>query len=135
MSLSLYQVQQGIYSKLRGDGVLMGMVQGVYDVVPKQVAFPYLVIGDGIKRTLAASEIDGLRCEMVIELFSRAKGRKEALLILDRIYALLHRQVIMVDAVPSLVVRVERAETEMLIDGVTVRGTLRLLLILAQEVV
>lgn len=135
MSLSLYQVQQGIYSKLRGDGVLMGMVQGVYDVVPKQVAFPYLVIGDGIERTLAASEIDGLRCEMVIELFSRAKGRKEALLILDRIYALLHRQVVTVDGVPSLVVRIARAETEMMIDGVTVRGTLRLLLILAQEVV
>lgn len=135
MSLSLYQLQQGIYTKLKGDGVLMGMVQGVYDVVPKQVAFPYLVIGDGTQRSLAASAIDGVRCDMVIELFSRAKGRKEVLLIMDRIYALLHRQVLTVDGTPSLVLRIQRAETEMLVDGVTVRGTVRLLIVLAQEVV
>lgn len=135
MSLSLYQLQQGIYSKLKGDGVLMGMVQGVYDVVPKQVAFPYLVIGDGTQRSLAASAIDGLRCDMVIELFSRARSRKEVLLIMDRIYALLHRQVLTVDGIPSLVLRIQRAETEMLVDGVTVRGTVRLMIVLAQEVV
>lgn len=38
--MTLASVQQALYSKLTGDGVLMGMVSGVYDAVPERVALP-----------------------------------------------------------------------------------------------
>jgi len=133
MSLPLYQLQQALYSKLHSDGLLMGLVQGLYDVVPQQANFPYLVIGDGTQRDLPASQLETVRCEMTIELFSRAKGRKEALIILDRIYALLHRQVLTVGGTQSLVMRCQQAETEMLVAALTIRGTMQIVLLLGQE--
>ena len=34
--LALMEVQRALYTKLGGDGVLMGMVTGVYDAVPQK---------------------------------------------------------------------------------------------------
>ena len=62
-------------------------------------------------------------------------GRRESLLILQRLYALLHRQVLSVEGFECLVTRVERAETDALFDALTMRGSLRVQVVLAQELV
>jgi hypothetical protein len=134
MSLPLYKLQQALYARLNGDGVLMGLVQGIHDTVPQQSQFPYVVIGDGQQNDLPASEIITVRCALEIVVFSRSKGRKEVLMILDRLYALLHRGVLTVDGYECMVVRCERAETEVLLDALTLRGVMRVTVVLAQEV-
>ncbi len=135
MSLPLYALQQALFTRLSGDGVLMGMIQDIYDVVPQQSAFPYLVIGDGMQNDIAASATISVQCALDIECFSRSKGRKDILLILDRVYALLHRNVLSVSGYECLITRCERAETEMLLDALTLRGMMRVNVILVQEVV
>lgn len=134
MSLPLYALQQALYSRLSGDGVLMGMIEGIYDTVPQQSPFPYIVIGDGVQDDVVASGLVAVQCTLTIELFSRSKGRKEALLILERIYGLLHRNVLIVDGYECIVTRCERAETDMLLDALTLRGSMTVGVLLAEEV-
>lgn len=135
MSLPLYTLQQALYARLSGDGVLMGMVEGIHDTVPQQSAFPYVVIGDGRQDDLPAQALTAARCTLDIEVFSRSKGRKQTLLILDRIFALLHRNVLSVDGYECIVTRCERAQTDMLLDALTLRGSMSVSVVLAEEVV
>ncbi|MFZ4124568.1 MAG: DUF3168 domain-containing protein [Rickettsiales bacterium] len=135
MSLPLYHVQQALFTRLNGDALLMGMIQGIHDTVPQNASFPYLVIGDGNQNDVPASDTVSVRCLLDIEVFSRSKGRKEMLLILDRLYTLLHRNVLTVSGYECVVARCARAETETLIDALTLRGTMRVSMLLMQEVV
>lgn len=135
MSLPLYQLQQALFTRLSGDALLMGMVRGIHDTVPQNANFPYLVIGDGNQDDLPASDIIAVRCLLDIEVFSRSKGRKEVLLILERLYTLLHRNVLSVAGYECIVTRCTRAETESLIDALTLRGNMRVTFLLIQEAV
>lgn len=135
MSLPLYSIQKALYARLSGDGVLMGMIQGIHDTVPQQSAFPYIVIGDGRQDDVVAGAVTSARCTLDIEVFSRSKGRKQTLLILERLYALLHRNVLSVDGYECLVTRCDRAETDVLLDALTLRGSMSVSIVLAQEVV
>lgn len=134
MSLALYKLQQALYARLNGDGVLMGMIEGIHDTVPQQATFPYVVIGDGQQDDVPSSGLNTYRCTLEIELFSRSKGRKEALLVLDRIYALLHRNVLSVDGYECIVIRCEQVQTEVLLDALTLRGAMLVSVHLGQEV-
>jgi hypothetical protein len=135
MSLPLYKLQEALYARLSGDGVLMGLVQAVHDTVPQHSAFPYVVIGDGRQHDVPAGGVTTVRCALEIEVFSRSKGRKEALLILDRIYALLHRNVVTVDGFECIVIRCDTVQTEVLLDALTLRGSMQVAVMLGQEAV
>ncbi|MBN8542795.1 MAG: DUF3168 domain-containing protein [Alphaproteobacteria bacterium] len=135
MSLPLYQLQQALFARLNGDALLMSMIQGIHDSVPQNTSFPYVVIGDGDQNDVPASDTISVRCSLDIEVFSRSKGRKEVLLILERLYALLHQSVLTVSGYECIISRCSRAETETLIDAVTLRGSMRVTILLMQEIV
>ena len=89
--LALQAIQPAIYNKLTGDGVLMGMVNGVYDVVPQNAVTPYVVIGDATAQEQSQVVNQVTEVTLDVHVWSKSGGRKTVLIILTRIYGLLHQ--------------------------------------------
>ncbi len=123
-SLALMEVQKALYSKLDGDGVLMGMVTGVYDVVPQKTALPYVVIGDGQMRVLDATGLTITDLNLQLDVWTDVSGRKNALAIMNRLFALLHLGTLTVNGFQQVTLRCDQADTEMTEQGTRIHGTL-----------
>lgn len=123
-SLALMEVQHALYTKLSGDGVLMGVVSGVYDVVPQQSALPYVVLGDGAGAITPAEAVTITECRLALYIWTEAGGRKTALTILNRLHALLHLGTLSLTGFSLVALRVEQAETELAEKGTRIRARL-----------
>ena len=126
-SLALMEVQRALYAKLTADGVLMGMVTGVYDVVPQQSALPYIVLGDGAGTVRAADAADVTDCRLALHVWSEMGGRKTVLAIMNRLQALIHLGAMTLDGFALVSMRVEQASTTLADQGVHLRGVLGIL--------
>lgn len=132
MSAGILQaVQQGMYSKLSGDGVLMDMVTGVHDAVPQQAAVPYIVIGDGEAVELPQLSAVMAECRMVLHVWTAGSGRKAALAILNRLHGLLHHGALSLPGHTLLAMRAIRAETQVDAEHDRVYGVMELSLTVA----
>lgn len=123
-NLALMEVQRALYAKLTADGVLMGMVTDVYDVVPQKTALPYIEIGDGDYNTLAADVINLAEIRFQIDVWTESSGRKTALTILNRLYALLHLGTLTLTGYQHVTMRCEQAETALVEEASRVRGSI-----------
>lgn len=123
-SLALMEVQKALYSKLDGDGVLMGMVSGVYDVVPQKTALPYVVIGDGQMRVLDAQGLALTDLSLLLDVWTDASGRKNALAIMNRLFSLLHLGTLTISGFQQVTLRCEQADTAIEEQGTRIHGTL-----------
>lgn len=110
-SRALMETQRALYTKLQGDGVLMGMVTGIYDAVPQKTALPYIVIGDGISSDLAADALNLAELRMQLDVWTDTAGRKTALTIMSRIHALLHLGTLTLSGYQLVTLRCEQADT------------------------
>jgi hypothetical protein len=131
-SLALMEAQRAIYSKLVADGVLMGMVSDVYDVVPQQTQLPYIEIGEGVVQTLAADAMDLSAMRLTLEVWTDASGRKTALAIMNRIYALLHLATIAPVGYALVTLRCDEASTVLREEASRIHGTLAISLSLVE---
>lgn len=91
---ALPELQTAIYTKLKGDSTLSGLIQGVFDegAIPENQAFPYIAIGDGTEipdNTFGRRSYD---VTMMLHIWSEAIGFKEAYGILARINFLIDQQ-------------------------------------------
>jgi len=123
--LALQAIQPAIYSKLSGDGVLMGMVSGIYDAIPQNAAMPYVIIGDGITQELAQVVSLVSECVFDIHVWSKGGGRKTVLNILNRIYGLLHRGTLSPSGFTLLGMSCTDAQTTVDVGHDRVEGTMR----------
>ena len=89
-NLALMEVQRALYNKLAADGVLMGMVSGVYDIVPQRTPLPYIRIGDGDQKVTPADALNVSECKLDLHVWTDVGGRKTALAIMNRLHALIH---------------------------------------------
>lgn len=124
-NLALMEVQRALYTKLTGDGVLMGMVTGVYDVVPQKTMLPYVVIGNGDYTTLPADGINLSEVSLQLNVWSDTAGRKAVLTIMNRLYALLHQGTLTLTGYQQVLMRCEQAETELREEASRVHGSMR----------
>lgn len=92
MTAALWPLQQAVYSKLTGHAPLMALVTGVYDEVPENVAHPYVSIGSITETTDDAHNQRGLDASVVLHVWSKYRGFKEASAILAALDAALDRQ-------------------------------------------
>lgn len=122
--LALIEVQRALYTKLHGDAVLMGMVNGVFDVVPQKTALPYVVIGDGQMRVLSAEGLNLNEVQLLIEVWGEADGRKRVLSIMRRLFLLLHLGTLTLNGFEQVSLRCEQADTEIDEQATRVRGTM-----------
>ena len=123
-SLALIEVQQALYNKLNGDGVLMGMLSGVYDAVPQKTALPYVVIGDGQTRMVDAQGLNITDLSLQLDVWTDVGGRKNALVIMNRLFALLHLGTLSISGFEQVVLRCEQADTDITEQGTRIHGTL-----------
>lgn len=88
----VHAVQVGIYRRLTGDPVLMGMVVGVYDQVPEDKPKPYVRIGDHLSIPDNAHGRYGREITSTIHVWTEALGNMQGQSIAARINELLdHR--------------------------------------------
>ncbi len=125
-SFALAEVQRALYSKLSGDAVLMGMITGLYDAVPQGAALPYLRIGDAQARELAADGVALTELVLELEVWTEAQGRKSALLIMNRLFALLHLGTLTLTGFQLITIHCEQGEIALADEAKHVRGDVRL---------
>ncbi len=130
--LAMMEMQHALYTKLHGDGVLMGMVSGVYDVVPQQVVLPYVVIGDGAQQVVPTDSAALTECRLTLHVWTDTGGRKSALTIMNRLYALLHLGTMTLSGYQLVLLRCEQAETLLTEQGTRVQGSLTVLATVAE---
>lgn len=123
-SLALMEVQRALYTKLNGDGVLMGMVTGIYDVTPQRTVLPYVAIGDGQMQELPADALNIAELRLQLDVWTAAAGRKTALAILNRLFAVLHLGTLTLSGFQQVILRCEQADTTLVEQGINIHGTL-----------
>lgn len=92
MTAALWPLQQAVYAKATGHAPLMGMVSGVFDEVPEDVAHPYVSIGTLTESVADAHNQRGLDVAVVLHVWSKYRGFKQAAQILAALDEALDRQ-------------------------------------------
>jgi hypothetical protein len=126
--LALPAIQVAIYNQLTSDGVLMGMVSGVYDVVPQNSPPPYVLIGDGSTQELPQLVNQVTEATLDLHVWSKGGGRKTVLNILSRIYGLLHRGSLSITGLTFVSMHCTEAQTSVDALHDRVEGSLRVVI-------
>lgn len=97
-----------------------------YDAVPQKTAYPYAVLGDNVGRDWSGSVHQGAEMQWQIDVFSRKRGRSEALAIAGAIETAIPDLDPQLDGLRIVDLRVTRVETVRLRDGRTFRARIGL---------
>ncbi|MBI0294505.1 DUF3168 domain-containing protein [Streptomyces sp. PRKS01-29] len=92
MTAALWPLQQAVVQKLRADAPLTALVSGIYDEVLETAAYPYVSIGSITELVDDAHDQRGLTTNLVLHIWSKYRGFKEAAGILQALDAALDRQ-------------------------------------------
>ena len=114
-------LQQTVYDQLSG---YPGMPT-VYDDVPVDAAFPYVVIGDDTHIPFDTDDSLGSESTLTLHVWSRYRGKKECKDIMALIYAALTRQPLVLDGHDLITIEFEYSEVVLDPDGITRHGVLR----------
>jgi hypothetical protein len=83
-----WALQQAIFATLCSSDEIKDVVGDpprVFDAPPRGTAFPYVVIGDDAQSDWSTATEDGSEHAIVIHIWSRADGHKEAKLVADAV--------------------------------------------------
>ena len=86
------ELQKAVFTALGSDVALTGLLGGarIYDHAPANVPFPYVTFGRASLRDWGTATENGSEHLFSIHVWSRAKGRSEAVSIMDAIRQILH---------------------------------------------
>ncbi|WOI58604.1 DUF3168 domain-containing protein [Streptomyces fradiae] len=104
-------VQRAVYGRLTGDATLMGLVSGVYDYVPEDVTWPYVVIGEALEVPENWLGGFGRQTTITVHVWTRARGHSPGLGIAARITELLDHQPLTLDGLHHVATRYEFSQT------------------------
>lgn len=121
-ALSHLNLQQALYTSLTGDSTLMAAVTGVYDRVTEGAVFPYITLGDIFSRDWATTTSNGLQLSIMLHIWSRSSGRKQTLMIMERVHALLHHSGLSISGQQLIMMRFGSSEVTLERDGITYHG-------------
>ncbi len=83
-------LQRAIFQVLGGDTTLAGMVSGVYDRPMQGTAFPYITFGAWEGQDWSSMTGAGVAFSVLLQVWSREGGHKQAALVMERLHGLLH---------------------------------------------
>lgn len=89
---ALADIQRAIYGVLSGDATLGVLVSGVYDDVPEDAAFPYVVLGESMETPRNSHSSFGRETVVTLHVWSKQAGFTEANAVLEELVALLDHQ-------------------------------------------
>lgn len=104
--LASIEVQKAAYSRLKHELADVS----IYDAVPEDERFPYVVLGDESSNDWSDKIGAGLDLSMTIQVFSRADGYREAKEIADRVVQALTIAPLAVEGFTVLDIRLEGHE-------------------------
>ena len=128
MALHSFALQQAIFTALDGatindaDG---NAITGVFDDVPENTAYPYVVIGEETATNIDTKDKDAHEHTLTIHVWSQYRGRKEIKNIMSSVYTLLHNASITVSGASLVNIRHEFENTLTEADGITRHGVMR----------
>ena len=125
MSLHSFDLASTVYTALTGDATLMALVEGVYDDVPQDTPYPYIVVGEETTINAGTMTVDGLEHTLTLHVWSRYRGLKETKQIMERIYTLLHNSNLTVTGASLVNLRQEFSSTFVDAEGLTRHGVIR----------
>lgn len=121
-----WELQQGLRTRLAGYSGLSSLVgTRVYDHVPQDAAFPFVVIGDDTMIPFDTHSTIGGEHTVQVHTWSRYRGNAETKQIQSQIYNALHRYALTVSGGTMVDCQCEYAETFLDADGLTMHGVTR----------
>jgi hypothetical protein len=123
-----FALQQALFAALSSDGAvksLIGDPPRLYDLVPREAAFPYAVIGEDAESHWNTATEDGSAHIVAVDAWSRGGGFKESKLIADAIRSVLDDASLSPSGQVLVGIRYQGADYARQTDGETYRATLR----------
>lgn len=115
----LQALQTALYEAIRGNAAVMAMLAGVYDLVPAQAAFPYLVLNEAEAGPWDILHESAHICEFRCDLYSRKGGQKEVMQLVMLLRAALHGKPLAANGWDVAQVQVTQVGTDRQADGLT----------------
>lgn len=116
-------VQDSVYDCLRASAALAAVVGvRVYDSVPQNVTFPYVVIGEDIHTEWSAHYEVGSSASITVHTWSRHRGQKETKTIQGLIFAALDRITLTAAGYDIISCDSEGSQSFLDVDGLTRHG-------------
>lgn len=99
MTAPAAELQKAVFAALAGDAALVSALGGakVFDHVPAGTSFPYVTFGRTSVYDWSTATESGTEQLFTLHVWSKARGKAEALTILERIGAILHDQPLVLD--------------------------------------
>jgi len=85
-------VQDAVLAALKADAALMALIGGVFDWVPEDQPYPYIVIGEAIETPDNSHDSHGSNLVITLHVWSKYRGYAQALTIAARVRALLEHR-------------------------------------------
>ncbi|MDX3405525.1 DUF3168 domain-containing protein [Streptomyces sp. ME02-6977A] len=104
-------VQTALYARLKDDATLTGMISGVYDYVPEEAPYPFVVIGEALETPDDRHGGFGRQTVVTLHAWSRYQGYTQVLRIGARVTALLDHQPLTIPGLDHIVTRFEFSQT------------------------
>jgi len=131
--MNAVELQKAIYSRMINYSALTSLLAtdprstspAVYDHVPQDATFPYVVVGDTTMAPFDTDDSTGNDATVTIHVWSEYRGRIETKEIQDAIYNALHRNDLTVTGSDTIMVEWEYADSELDPDGITRHGVQR----------
>lgn len=113
-------LHEAVFDRLSGQ-----LSTPVYDNVPKNASFPYVVIGEDTHVPFDTDDSLGSESTVTIHVWSRYRGKKEAKQIQGEIYDALTRQELELDGYDLITIEFEYSDVLLDPDGITRHGVQR----------
>jgi hypothetical protein len=127
MSSAAFALQKAIFETLTNDAATLAALGGprIYDDAPARVQFPFVTFGQSTARDWSTGSDDGYEHLITLNVWSRARGSKEAQVVLAAVRAALHDQDLAVSGHHLVNLRHEHSEVRRDGDGETFHGVAR----------
>lgn len=128
MSLTAWPLQQAVFAALSADVALQGLIGNpprVFDEPPGDAALPYLLIGEGSEQDWGTTTEFGAEHALMIHVWSRKGGRKQARAILAAVYEVLHEASLALDGFHLVNLRFVLSQVLVEADALTYHGFAR----------
>ena len=127
MASAGWALQQAVFAALTNDAPLLALLGGprIWDDVPARAEFPYVTFAQSGERDWSAGSDDGREHSVVLHVWSRAGGRREAHEIMGAVRAALHDAALTLPGHRLVNLRHESSDARRDADGETTHGIVR----------
>lgn len=108
---TMLPIQRGIYAVLTADSALMDAIAAVYDYLPEDVPYPFVVIGEAIEAPDNSHDRYGRETVVTLHVWTQARGHTQGLTIAKRLTELLDHQPLTLEGLDHIATRHEYAQT------------------------